>query len=83
MNESVAMIESDDSIRINRIIDLAWADDVSFDRIEHDTGLTEAQVIRTMRQNLKPASFRIWRQRVSGRAAKHERKSRLEQQAEA
>ncbi|OLP42495.1 TIGR03643 family protein [Rhizobium oryziradicis] len=77
------MIESDDSIRINRIIDLAWADDVSFDQIKRYTGLNEAQVIRTMRQNLKPASFRIWRQRVSGRAAKHERKSRLQQQTEA
>lgn len=77
------MIKTDDRILIDRIIDLAWADDVSFDQIKRDTGLSETQVIRTMRENLKPASFRIWRQRVSGRAAKHERKSRLQQRGQA
>lgn len=62
---------------ISHIIGLAWADDVSFDRIKRDFGLTEADVIRTMRRNLKPASFRVWRKRVSGRASKHERRAEL------
>jgi uncharacterized protein (TIGR03643 family) len=61
----------------SEIIALAWADDVSFDKIKRDTGLAERDVIRIMRGNLKRRSFEVWRERVSGRKAKHERKSRL------
>lgn len=56
---------------ISEIIDMAWCDKTSFDAIEAITGLNEKAVIRLMRQNLKPRSFRIWRQRVSGRSQKH------------
>lgn len=62
---------------ISEIIALAWADDVSFDKIKRDTGLSERDVIKTMRGNLKPGSFKVWRERVSGRKAKHEKKARL------
>jgi uncharacterized protein (TIGR03643 family) len=62
----------------SEIIALAWADDVSFDRIKRETGLSEREVILIMRGRLKPRSFQLWRARVSGRRAKHERKSRLE-----
>jgi uncharacterized protein (TIGR03643 family) len=61
----------------SEIIALAWADDVSFDKIKRDTGLSERDVIKVMRGNLKPRSFELWRARVSGRKAKHERKARL------
>ncbi len=64
-------------ISTSEIIALAWADDVSFDKIKRDTGLTEREVILTMRGHMKPRSFELWRARVSGRKAKHERKSRL------
>lgn len=64
----------------SEIIALAWADDVSFDKIKRDTGLAERDVIRIMRGNLKPGSFRVWRARVSGRKAKHEGKMRLIEQ---
>jgi uncharacterized protein (TIGR03643 family) len=60
----------------SEIIALAWADDVSFDKIKRDTGLAERDVIRLMRGNLKPGSFKVWRARVSGRKAKHEGKMR-------
>jgi uncharacterized protein (TIGR03643 family) len=50
---------------------MAWEDRTPFDAIESVYGLSEQQVIRLMRQQLKPASFRLWRQRVSGRATKH------------
>ncbi|MCE2517436.1 MAG: TIGR03643 family protein [Alphaproteobacteria bacterium] len=58
----------------NLVIDLAWADDVSFDEIKSRTGYTEGEVIKLMRRHLKPSSFRMWRKRVSGRATKHLRK---------
>jgi uncharacterized protein (TIGR03643 family) len=56
---------------ISEIIALAWADEVSFDDIEKRLGLSEGEVIRVMRGNLKAGSFRVWRARVSGRKAKH------------
>jgi len=55
----------------SEVIELAWCDDTTFDSIEFQTGLTEAEVIKLMRTNLKPSSFRLWRKRASGRAAKH------------
>jgi uncharacterized protein (TIGR03643 family) len=62
---------------ISEIIRLAWADDVSFDRIKREKNIAERDVILIMRRNLKPRSFKLWRERVSGRKLKHERKSRL------
>jgi uncharacterized protein (TIGR03643 family) len=64
----------------SEIIALAWADDVSFDKIKRDTGLAESEVIRLMRGNLKPGSFKTWRARVSGRKTKHERKFQMLEQ---
>jgi uncharacterized protein (TIGR03643 family) len=62
---------------LSEIIGLAWADDVSFDRIKRDHGVSEPQVIAIMRRNLKLGSFKVWRGRVAGRKTKHERKVRL------
>lgn len=56
---------------ISEIIEMAWCDKTSFDDIRIITGLCERDVIQIMRQNLKPSSFRLWRKRVTGRAAKH------------
>jgi uncharacterized protein (TIGR03643 family) len=64
-------------ISSSEIIAMAWADEVSFDKIKRETGLAEGDVIRLMRCQLKPRSFALWRARVSGRKAKHERKNRL------
>ncbi len=55
----------------DEIIELAWCDKTSFDSILAQSGLAESDVIRLMRQNLKPSSFRMWRKRVTGRKAKH------------
>ena len=60
----------------SEVIAMAWSDKVAFDDIIALTGLSEAETIRVMRQNLKPSSFRLWRQRVTGRVAKHKRRSR-------
>jgi len=58
--------------RISEVIEMAWADDVSFDAIEQALGLSESEVIALMRRELRPSSFRLWRKRVSGRRTKHQ-----------
>lgn len=57
----------------SEVIELAWWDDTKLDNIELQTGLTEKEVIKLMRSNLKPSSFKNWRKRVSGRTAKDAR----------
>ena len=56
---------------LSEIIEMAWCDKTSFNDICKITSIAEPEVIRIMRQNLKPASFRLWRKRVSGRTSKH------------
>ena len=63
-----------DDAQISRVIEMAWEDRTPFGAIEHSYGLNEAGVIKLMRQALKPSSFRLWRQRVSNRATKHQAK---------
>ena len=59
----------------SEIIALAWDDKASFEMIEDQTGLSEKGIIKLMRRSLKPGSFRKWRERVSGRPAKHAKRS--------
>ena len=66
---------------LNLIIDMAWADEVSFNAIEAQTGQGEQQVIRLMRRHLKASSFRLWRARVNGRKAKHDKRQRVTKSA--
>jgi uncharacterized protein (TIGR03643 family) len=60
-----------DHITQSRIIEMAWEDRTPFEAIETNYGLTEPQVIKLMRTNLKTSSFKLWRSRVSGRKTKH------------
>lgn len=60
-----------DSADLSRIIEMAWEDRTPFEAIEQLYGLNEAAVIKLMRRELKPGSFRLWRARVSGRNTKH------------
>ena len=62
---------------LDQIIRMAWADDVSFEKIKKECGTTEADVIKIMRNNLKANSFKLWRKRVSGRLTKHEKRNKL------
>ena len=62
------------SADINSVIEMAWCDKTSFDSIKDQTGLPEKEVIKIMRSNLKRSSFKVWRERVYGRKAKHEKK---------
>lgn len=58
---------------IDRVIEMAWEDRTTFEAIEYQFGLKEQDVIELMRREMKPSSFRIWRQRVQGRSTKHEK----------
>ncbi len=60
-----------DNASLSRIIEMAWEDRTPFEAIEGLYGLPESEVIKLMRSQLKPSSFRNWRARVSGRATKH------------
>ncbi len=55
----------------SRIVEMAWEDRTPFEAIEHQFGLAEADVIELMRNHLHHKSFKLWRQRVSGRPTKH------------
>lgn len=67
------------SISISEVIAMAWCDKTSFEDIKNLTGFSEADVIKTMRSNLKASSFKLWRKRVSGRINKHKKKKDLNQ----
>ncbi|MEE2901890.1 MAG: TIGR03643 family protein [Myxococcota bacterium] len=60
------------------IIWAAWADRITFEEIRERTGKSENEVIRIMRRNLKPSSFRLWRKRVATQSLKHRRKFRFD-----
>ena len=62
---------------IDNIIKLAWCDKTSFEKIKRIYGITESEVIKIMRKNLRPRSFKLWRARVNGRTRKHEKKRTL------
>jgi uncharacterized protein (TIGR03643 family) len=59
---------------IDRVIEMAWEDRTTFDAIQFQFNLKEKDVINLMRRELKPSSFRLWRERVTGRKTKHEAK---------
>lgn len=55
----------------SRIIEMAWEDRTPFEAIERLYGLSEPEVIKLMRANIKRKTFNNWRSRVSGRKTKH------------
>jgi uncharacterized protein (TIGR03643 family) len=59
LSEELTVMDTD------RIIEMAWEDRTPFSAIEHQFGLTEADVIQLMRSELKRSSFNRWRKRVN------------------
>jgi uncharacterized protein (TIGR03643 family) len=60
------------AIELDRIIEMAWEDRTPFEAIQFQFGVSEAEVIKLMRGNLKRSSFNSWRKRVnSGVSQKH------------
>ena len=45
-----------------------------FEEIKKKTGKSESEVIRIMRNSLKPSSFKLWRKRVKNQSIKHRKK---------
>ena len=68
MNQKVKILSDAEA---NAVVRMAWEDRTTFDQIKKRTGLSETEVIKLMRRELKPSSFRLWRKRVSGRITKH------------
>jgi len=60
------------------VIWAAWADRVTFEEIKKKTGYSEPEVIKIMRRNLKPSSFRLWRKRAKRKSIKHRKKFMME-----
>ncbi|WP_086542343.1 TIGR03643 family protein [Algoriphagus antarcticus] len=59
----------------DRIIEMAWEDRTPFEAIEIQFGISESDVIKLMRRELKESSFKMWRKRVnSGVSQKHLKK---------
>ena len=58
------------SSNIDRIIALAWEDEVPFKAIKYQYGISEADVIKIMRKNIKRSSFKMWRKRVTSRISR-------------
>ncbi len=67
MNHDTSLTQAD----ISRIIEMAWEDRTPFEAIKTLYGLGEPDVRVLMRRELKSSSFRLWRERVSGRKTKH------------
>jgi uncharacterized protein (TIGR03643 family) len=56
---------------VSAVIQMAWEDRTSFETIHERLGLSEPDVIRLMRSELNPSSFKMWRMRMKGRLTKH------------
>jgi uncharacterized protein (TIGR03643 family) len=68
---STVSVKEFGQIEIDRIIEMAWEDRTTFDAIEAQFGLKQQDVIKLMRKEMKPSSFKMWRERTKGRSTKH------------
>lgn len=62
------------AVQIDRIIEMAWEDRTPFEAITFQFGISEQETIELMRREMKASSFKMWRERVQGRATKHAKK---------
>ena len=72
MNKSIAELSKRlPEAEVSRIIEMAWEDRTPFEAIEKIYTVNQSSVIQLMRYHLKKRSFKVWRERVSGRKTKH------------
>ena len=64
-------MKSKSLVDIDRIIEMAWEDRTPFEAIFLQFDINEKELKTIMRNNLKKSSFKLWRERVSGRKTKH------------
>lgn len=58
---------------IDRIIEMAWEDRTPFEAIAYQFSISEQDVIKLMRKEMKLSSFKMWCKRVQGRTTKHQK----------
>ena len=56
--------------QISEIIEMALSDHISFENIQGQYGLNANQIKILMKKNLKPGSYRAWRERVKAFSAR-------------
>ena len=61
---------------MDRIIEMAWEDRTPFGAIEAQFGVSEKEVIKIMRRELKRKSFDLWRKRVHSKISQKHRAKR-------
>lgn len=61
-------------IDLDRIIEMAWEDRTTFDAIQFQFNLSEADVKVLMKKELKFSSYKLWRKRVENCKTKHSAK---------
>lgn len=66
------------ALDIDRIIEMAWEDRTPFDAIKYQFGMTESEVRKLMKEQLRFRSYKAWRMRVEACQTKH-RKTRVEE----
>ena len=60
-------------VDIDRIIEMAWEDRTPFDAIKYQFGLSESEVRKLMKEQLKFRSYKLWRIRVEACKTKHQK----------
>jgi len=61
-------------VQIDRIIEMAWEDRTPFEAIEFQFGLSEGEVVKLMKNQLKLSSWKLWRERAHKVSMKHTKK---------
>jgi uncharacterized protein (TIGR03643 family) len=59
------------AIDVDRIIEMAWEDRTPFEAIKIQFGLSESDVRKLMKSQLKWSSYKLWRERVENCKTKH------------
>ncbi len=57
-------------IETSLLIEMAWADEITFQSIEKQFNLSPSETVKFMRANLKRSSFVMWRKRTAGNKMK-------------
>ena len=71
-------MKSKSLVDIDRIIEMAWEDRTPFEAIFLQFNINEKELKTIMRNNLKKSSFKLWRERVSGRKTKQLRENSVD-----
>ena len=57
-------------VQTSTLIEMAWADEIPFQAIQDEFGLSPSDIVKFMRSNMKKSSFVMWRKRTAGNKMK-------------